>query len=53
MQSGLIGCGLMVVPFEQIEAVDHEHKRLLLRDKPVTLQPGAPSGARDRIPICA
>lgn len=48
MHSGLVGCGLMVVPFEQIEAVDHEHRRLLLGEESVTLQQGAPPGARGR-----
>jgi hypothetical protein len=48
LQSGLVGCGLMVVSFEQIEAVDHERRRLLLREVP-TSQEASPTGARDRL----
>ena len=53
VHSGLVSCGLGVVPLDQIETVDHSGRRLVLHDQPVNLQQGAPSGARDRIPARA
>lgn len=49
MRTGLVGCGLAVVPVEQIETVDHERRRLLLRDEAVTSQEEAPSRACERV----
>jgi len=48
VHSGLRGCRLEAVSFDQFDAVDHERRRLLLREEPLTLHQGAPPGARDR-----
>jgi hypothetical protein len=49
MQSDVVTCGLMVVPFQQIETVDHERKSLPLRDEVLMPRERAPSGACERV----
>ena len=49
VHSGLMSCRLATVPFSEVEEVDPEQRRVLLRDVPGTMREAAPSGARDRI----
>lgn len=44
----LLSCGLAAIPLGQIETVDHNGRRVVLRDRPVNLQRAAASGACDR-----
>jgi hypothetical protein len=49
VHSGLMSCTLSAVPFYEVETVDADRRRVLLREMPETMREGAPSGARDRI----
>jgi hypothetical protein len=49
VHTGLLTCRLASVPFDQVEDVDAEARRILLRAEPDTMQEGVPSGARRRI----
>lgn len=49
VHSGLMSCRLATIPFSEVEEVDPEQRRVLLRDVPGTMREAAPSGARDRI----
>ncbi len=49
VHSGLLSCRLTAVAFDDVEAVDPQKKRVLLRELPATMRRAAPSGARDRI----
>lgn len=49
VHSGLMSCRLATVPFSEVEEVDPEQRRVLLRDMPPTMREAAPHGARDRI----
>lgn len=49
VHSGLMSCTLTTVPFSEVEEVDPEHRRVVLRDVPRTMQGVAPDGAGDRI----
>jgi hypothetical protein len=49
VQSGLLSCRLSAIPFDEVETVDPDERRVLLREMPQTIQKGTPSGARDRI----
>ena len=41
-------CGLAAVPLDEIETIDHQGRRLVLHDQPLTSQQLASSGARAR-----
>jgi hypothetical protein len=47
-QSGLGGCGVMLLPIGQVRAVDHERRRLIVRDEALTSRRVAPSGVHAR-----
>jgi hypothetical protein len=49
VQSGLMCCRLTTVPFSEVETVDPEDRRVLLRDVPASTQEAAPHGARARV----
>lgn len=49
VQTGLLSCRLVSVPFDAVECVDPEARRILLWAEPETMREGAPSGVRDRI----
>jgi hypothetical protein len=51
VQTGLLTCRLVSVPFARVEEVDREGRRILLA--PETIQEGAPPGARHQIATCA
>jgi len=49
MHTRLLSCGLNAIPFDEVEMVDPDERRVLLRELPQTMREGAPSRARDRI----
>jgi hypothetical protein len=49
VQTGLLCCRLVSVPFDEVEKVDERSQRILLESAPETIQEGAPTGARRRI----
>jgi hypothetical protein len=49
VHSGLMRCALSTVPFSEVEEVDAERRRVLLRDAPRTMRGAAPNGDRNRI----
>jgi hypothetical protein len=49
VHSGLMSCRLTTIPFAEVEDVDPERRRVLLRHRPETMREAAPHGARDRI----
>jgi len=49
VRTGLMSCRLSAIPFDEVESVDADKRRLVLRETPKTIREGAPSGARDRI----
>lgn len=49
VQTGLLSCRLVSVPFDEVEEVDRRSRRILLESAPETIQEGAPPGARRRI----
>ena len=53
VQTGLLTCRLVSVPFARVEEVDRAGRRILLGAAPETIQEGAPPGARHRIATCA
>jgi hypothetical protein len=53
VQTGLLSCMLVSVPFAQVEELDRAGRRILLGAAPETIQEGAPPGARHRIATCA
>jgi len=53
VHSGLLSCRLTAVPFDEVETVDVDRGRIVLRETPGTMREGAPAGARDRIVIHA
>jgi hypothetical protein len=48
-----MSCALSTVPFSEVEEVDAERHRVLLRDAPTTMRGAAPNGDRNRIVACA
>jgi hypothetical protein len=53
VQTGLLTCRLVAVPFARVEEVDRAGRRILLGAAPETVQEGALPGARHRIATCA
>jgi hypothetical protein len=49
VHSGLLSCGLSAIPFDEVETVDPDERRVLLREVPQTMREGTPSGALERI----
>jgi hypothetical protein len=49
VQTGLLSCRLVCVPFDEVEEVDRRSRRILLESAPKTMQEGAPPSARRRI----
>lgn len=49
VQTGLLTCRLMSVPFARVEEVDRAARRILLEAATETIPEGAPPGARHRI----
>lgn len=49
VNSGLLSCRLTAVPFDDVEHVNAEERRVVLCDTPATMRQAACSGARDRI----
>lgn len=43
VHSGLLSCRLSAVPFDEVESVDVERRRILLREEPATVRPERPS----------
>jgi hypothetical protein len=53
VQTGLLTCRLVSVPFAGVEDVDRAGRRILLGAPPETIQERVLPGARHRIPTCA
>jgi hypothetical protein len=49
VQTGLLTCRLVSVPFARVEEVDRVGRRILLEAAPETIEEGGPPGARHRI----
>jgi len=49
VHSGLLSCRLTTVPFSEVDEIQPEQRRVVLRELPATMRGTAPRGTRGRI----